>query len=243
MLFFDNPKRGKRKSRKSRSTAVRKRRAVSVRRKRRVPTGGIMAKRKGRRRGVRRAAVKRRRHVTRRRRSHVKAAGVSLRRRGGVTVYRGNPRRRRHYRRNPGFSAGGIVGTLKKGVKDGAVVLVAQVATRKVINLVGGFNPIKGLAGTAVTGLGVPVILTIVAKKVAPQFAALVSAAAFAEGLRGILAGTPVGPFLSDYIPGSEGQIGDGDDYGAYAQIPASMGAYPGGGLGGVGDADEHMVM
>lgn len=217
MLFFSNPKRGKGRARNRRRAVARrrgKRRSARVR-----STGGSMA-RKSRKR---RASTGRRR----RRRSGAKAPSVALRRRG-VTVYRSNPRRRRRsYRSNPGGS--GIVSTLKQGVKDGAVVLVSQIAARKAINVASAFNPIKGVAGSAITGLGVPVILTIAARKIAPAQARLVSAAAFAEGMRGILASTPVGPFLAGFSAGT-GYLDGVDDVDgsleAWPSVP-QIGAYP----------------
>lgn len=227
MLFFDNPrKRGKKsKNRRRASRRRNQRRTARVR-----STGGSMARRARKRR----ASSSRRR---RRRRSGSKTPAVALRRRG-VTVYRSNPRRRR-YRRNP-FGGGGrrgIVGTLTEGVKDGAVVLVSQVAARKAINLASGFNPIGGIAGQAITGLGVPVLITIAARKMLPKQAKLVSAAAFAEGMRGLLAQTPVGPFLADYtadgsfLPAMEVN----DQLEAWPSVP-QIGAYP-----TLGD-DEMMV-
>ena len=135
--------------------------------------------------------------------------------------YRRNPRR--HYRRNP-FAVGGIASTLKAGVKDGAVVLVAQVIAKRAIGFVAGFNPLKGLPGAAVTGLGTATVITIAARKFAPNLARLISAVAFAEGMRGVLMETPVGPFLGDYSAGIE------DGYGAWAQIPApGVGAWANG--------------
>lgn len=228
MIFFTNPK----------GVVSRKRRGTVVRRKARSrSSGGTMARRRSRKGGRRRASVRhRRRAVVRRRRRRSGTAAVALRRRG-VTVYRSNPprRRRRSYRRNPFGSAGGLVTTIKNGVKDGAVILASQIATRKALNLAQGVIPIKGIPGVAIAGLGVPVIITLVARKVAPNFARLASAAAFAEGLRDILSATPVGPFLADVID-ADNMSNDMSAYPA-PQVPPNMGAYPGGGLA---DADEY---
>lgn len=226
MLFFSNPRRGKRAKNRRRASVRRK----SRRRARVRSTGGNMA-----RRGKRRASSRRRR------RSRSKVTQVALRRRG-VTVYRSNPRRRRRggFRRNPSFGGSGIVATLKQGVKDGAVVLASQVAARKAINVVSALNPIKGIPGAAITGLGVPVILTIAARKLLPSQARLVSAAAFAEGMRGLLAATPVGPFLSDYTAGGgllmDSDAVDGLD--AWPGVP-QLGAYPT--LGGEDDMSMYV--
>jgi hypothetical protein len=174
-----------------------------------------------RKRGKRRASSRRRR------RSRVgKTAAVALRRRG-VTVYRSNPRRRR-FRRNPGGGGTGVVATLKTGVKDGAIILASQIAARKAINIVSGFNPIKGIAGTAISGLGVPVVLAIVARKVAPAQARLIAGAAFAEGLRGIISATPAAGLLAGMESDGtflEGLDADGQ-LDAWPSVP-QIGAYP----------------
>lgn len=185
---------------------------------------------------ARRATV---RHHRRRRRSSARKS----RRFAAVRAYLPNPRRRRRrsYRRNP--FGGGIVSTLKSGVKDGLVVLAAGVATRKAIGFVSGVNPLKGLPGAAVTGLGSAVAVSLIARKFAPNYSRLIAAAAFAEGLKGVLAATPVAPFLSDYITDTQG-IGEwstDEGYGAWPQIPASvqasgMGAWA---FGGVNDQEE----
>lgn len=169
------------------------------------------------------------------------------RRFAAVRAYLPNPRRRRrrHYRRNPVFG-GGLVTTLKNGVKDGLIVLGAQAATRRVMVFVGGFNPLKGIPGVAVTGLGTAVAVSLLAKKMLPRQAGLISAAAFAEGLRGVIAATPAAPLFADYITDTQ-QIGEwtsDEGYGAWPQIPASvaasgMGAWPQ--FGGVNDQEEMM--
>lgn len=124
---------------------------------------------------------------------------------------------KRSYGRNPPLlsgGVGGVIGTIKRGVRDGLVILVSQVGTKKAITVIGGFNPIKGMAGTAITGLGTAVGVTMAARKLTPNFAALVSAAAFAEALRLVLAASPVGPYLADYT--ADGSMGD-DEFGAWA--------------------------
>jgi hypothetical protein len=121
---------------------------------------------------------------------------------------------------------GGVFSILKTGVKEGAIVLVAQVAARKGINLAARFNPLRGIAGSAVSGLLVPVVVTMIARKVSPANARLIAAAAFAEGMKDILSQTPVGPFLSDVLDAGDQPT----EYGAYPQIASpAMGAYPGG--------------
>lgn len=225
MLFFSNPKRSRKRGQKRRRVNARRRKVRRVARVRST-VGGTMARR----------SRKRRARVSRRRRR--RSVTVARRRRSGIAAFARNPRRRR-YRRNPfGGGGSGVVATLKSGVKDGVVVLAAQVAARKAINLASAVNPIKGIPGAAITGLGVPVILTIAARKLLPSQARLVSAAAFAEGLRGLLAATPVGPFLSDYTADGgylEGLDADGQ-LEAWPSIP-SVGAWP-----TLGDDQDVMV-
>lgn len=219
MLFFDNPKR-KRGSRKRGRKRTQKRVRVVRRAARSNSKGESMARKRSRKR-----------RVSRRRGGARKSVGVQVRRRG-LIVFQGNPRRRggrRRYRRNPSIGAGGIVATIKQGVKDGAVILVSQIATKKVIDLGSKFVPVSGIAGAAITGLGGPVVIALIAKKVIPSQARLITAAAFAEGVRRILAATPVGGLLADVVNAGD----QSEEYSAWPapQIPANMGAYPGAGL------------
>lgn len=218
MLFFANPKRGRKSRRKVRRSRVRVRRAA----RRSSPTkGASMARRKRSRRAG--ATVRRRRR---------RSTGRT-RRFAAVRAYLPNPRRRRRrYRRNPfGGGGGGVVNTLKNGVKDGLVVLASQAVTRRGLTFVTNLNPIKGIAGTAISGLGTAVIVSMIGKKALPTWSRLISAAAFAEGIRGIIALTPAAPLFADYnISGGGVDVEDG--YGAWPQIPATvqaqgMGAWP----------------
>jgi hypothetical protein len=111
-------------------------------------------------------------------------------------------RRRRSYRRNPGFGLDFLV----SGLKDGAVVFAAQVANRKVANLVQQYVPglsIVSAAGTpSLVGIfGSRVIaasaVTLLARKVTPNLARLVAAGAFADAIGATLANVPsVAPYL-----------------------------------------------
>lgn len=217
MLFFDNPGKA-RKRRKRKKTAM-----TRVRRKRKVHQVGSSKRKTVRvsRKHHKEAAVARRKSRKHSRRSAVK---VHRRRRAG-SKGRVTFRPRMVWAPNPGRS--GIVVTLKNGVKDGAVVLASEVVTQKAINAAQKVVPLHGIAGTAVVGLGVPVVVAIAARKVSAKYAGLVTAAAFAQGLRSILAQTPAAPFLSgtDY----DGAYAVGDGMGAYpALVAPAMGAYPG---------------
>lgn len=218
MVFFNNSTGTRKRARRSVARRRKSRRRVVVRRKkttaRSFSTGASMARR--RRKARSRTGARRRRSS--RRRSVVLHRGFAVNPRGR--------RRRRGFRRNPFTSGGGgIVTTIKNGVKDGAVILAAQIATKKVMGLAQGVVPIGGLPGQVITGLGVPVIVTLIVRKVASNFARLASAAAFAEGLRTILASTSVGPFLADSADAGD----QSSDLSAYPENrPANMGAYPG---------------
>lgn len=216
MQFFNNPKgkisrRGKRRSKNRRRVNVRRRNAATALRRRVVKLGGSnMARRSKRRRSRRRVAYN--------------ANPPKKRRRG---------RPRGSGRRFGGLS-GSVVTTIKQGVKDGAVILVSQVATRKAIGIVGGFVPVPGIAGAAITGLGVPVLISLIGRKVMPASSRLIAAASFAEGVKVILGATPIGGFLSDVVDANYQSM----EYSAWPapQIPANMGAYPGAGLGAYDD-------
>lgn len=230
MLFFNNPHRARKRSKKRVASVVRRRksRRRSVRRLTARSTGGNMARRKRARRATR---------VSRRRRRRTTTTAVALQRRGR-TVYRSNPRRRRRHRsygRNPSF--GGILGTLKNGIKDGAVVLAGEIAASKVINLVDRVNPIGGIAGDAINGLGGAVAVSFLARKFAPNYSRLIAAAAFAQGLRKILSSTPVAPYLSSYE-----SLGGDAQYGAYQEVGSGMSAWPGA-AASFGDAGEDVMV
>lgn len=256
MLFLVNPGGVKpRAKRKGATVAVKRKRKLSGaakaaflrrmaagRRKRRTvtrtraATGGTVAKRRRKRRVVRRATARRRR------RSPVT---VLARRR----VYATNPRRRRRrtthhrrrYHRNPGM--GSIVGTIKQGVKDGALVLIGQTAQGRASAVAARFNPLTGLAGAAVNEIGSAVLVTMLARKFTPNMARMASAGAFSNAVRHIVAAVSPGTaaLLGDhtgyYTPAPYGYDTMDQGVGAYAQ----MGAYPGGGLGD-GAGDEHVV-
>lgn len=110
-------------------------------------------------------SVARRKSKSRKRRSGGRIK--SVRRVGGAAVartswrasgYRRNPRRHRrhHYRRNPGFSVGGIVSSVKQGVMDAAFILGGKAGTRFVSN----FAP-AGLKDTPVKVAAVQVLAAI----------------------------------------------------------------------------------
>lgn len=182
----------------------------------------------------------------RRRRSTVRRAAPRRRRRRSVALVRSNPPRRRRrrrivarrhhrrrYRANPGGT--GIVSTIKNGVVDGALVLVGQAAQGRASALVSRVVPIGGLPGAAIADVGSAVAVTILARKFLPGRARMVSAGAFSNAVRRVIAAVS---------PTAAAMLGDGDvsyydphfvGQGAY---PDQMGAYP----IGIGDnADDNV--
>jgi hypothetical protein len=164
-------------------------RAATKRRRRRVHRNPVARTRRRRSRA--------RRHLVR---SHLSNPVRRRRRRS----YRANSHRRhrRHYRRNPGFGLDFLV----TGLKEGAVVFGAQVANRKVANLVQQYVP--GLSIVAADGtpslvgiFGSRIIaasaVTMLARKVTPNLARLVAAGAFADAIGATLANVPsIAPYL-----------------------------------------------
>jgi hypothetical protein len=164
--------------------------------------------------------------------------------------YHANPRHRRRYRRNPGV-ASGVVGTIKQGAVDGALVLVGQAAQSRVSALLGGFLPASintGIVGAGITNVGTAVVIAIASKKVIPSHARMITAGAFATAVKGLVnaVAPSVGAMLGDtgYAApvGYPGAFASG--LGAWAQPPVAlpapssrMGAYPGGGMG---DGEEY---
>jgi hypothetical protein len=190
-----------------------------------------------RRRRRRRAATT---HRRRRRRSVTLSINRPRRRR--VRRHHSNPRRR--YRRNPGMG-GGIVSTIKQGVKDGAMVLVGEVAQGRASALAGKFVPVGGIAGEAITGIGSAVIVTIAARKFLPGGARFIAAGAFANAVRRLV--SAVSPTAASLLGDGEviGGMPVGALYSAGNVLDDGMGAYPGGGLGaypGGGLGDEEMA-
>jgi hypothetical protein len=160
-----------------------------------------MARRRKRRRRRTAAAAPRRRRRRpvrsnprrRRRRSVARLNPVRRRRRR----YRSNARRRR-YRRNPGFSGGGIVKMVTRGVQDGVVVL----AGRGITNLVAAKVPFANTtaAGRGAVKLATGLALSIGIRKVfkSERVAAFFLAGAVSSVLEPFAAKIPViGPALT----------------------------------------------
>jgi hypothetical protein len=212
--FLINPgaraKSRRRRTRVSGGVAKRRRRR-KVSRRITSSRGSTMARRRRRRvAAIRTHRRRRRRHATvaRRRRRNPGALGAAR---------RANPRRRRRvharrharrrYRRNPGIigSSRGIVGGIMQGLKDGAAVVGGQVVTRKVSGAVTGMLP-ASTAATVATGpgkialsLASAVITAMIARRVLPGQARLITAGAFSETINCALAQSPIAPFLSAY--------------------------------------------
>lgn len=234
MLFLANPGGKKPRRRKRKTTARRVARRRTRRAKSTASKGGVMAVRRRRKRRV--SAAPRRRPVRRRRRRRAvvarAAAPVRRRRRRRAAVARST----RRYRRNPD-TVRGIVGTLKQGVKDGALVLAGEVVQNKATALVDKFVPQMGsgvaaqMARVGLVNLGVASIIAIGSRRVLPGYSRMVTAGAFSRGLANIIATTPIAPLLGDgvvyegYDDGEAGSVGTG--MGAYPRVGAGLGAYP----------------
>lgn len=241
--FLINPASKKR----GRKAAKRRKRRVALKRK---ANGQFVKRAKSARRRVRRTKAGAKGGgitVAKRRRRRVRhaAAPRRRRRRRSVVVLRSNPRRRRRrhhithrrrYRRNPGLG-GGVVSTIKQGVKDGFLVLVGQAAQGRASALAGKFVPIGGIAGEAVTGLGSAVVVTLAARKFAPGAARIIAAGAFSNAVKRLVAAVSPGAASllgdSDYMSIPTEYYDQGGGVGAYPGAgELGMGAYPGGGLG-----------
>lgn len=199
----------------------------------------MAVRRRRKRRSV--SAAPRRRPVRRRRRRSVVAVHANprkgVRRRRRSAVARRGPVRR--FRRNPD-TVRGIVGTLKQGVKDGALVLAGEVVQNKATALADKFVPQFGtgmaaqMARVGLVNLGVASAIAIGTRKFLPGYSRMVTAGAFSRGLANIIATTPAAPLLGDGVVYDEGM---GDDYdgvgayargiGAYSQAGPGLGAFP----------------
>lgn len=143
----------------------------------------------------------------------------------------------RRFRRNPD-TVRGIVGTIKQGVKDGALVLAGEVVQNKATALADKFVPQFGsgvaaqMARVGLVNLGVASAIAIGTRKFLPGYSRMVTAGAFSRGLANIIATTPAAPLLGDGVVYDDAGMGDDyDGVGAYAQ-PAQLGAYAQPGLG-----------
>lgn len=244
MHFLINPARGKSTKKRRRTRA----RATTVRRRRKTTTskGGSVAKRRRRRRAVSKAVAPKRR---RRRRTNPGALGRAranpARRRRRRRVARANPatrrRRRGGFRRNPGLSSvSGIVGNVVQGVKDGAAVVVGEIASRKVRGAITGVLPanvqaqVATGAGKIALSIAASLVVSLVARRAMPGQARLITAGAFAESINCALAATPVAKYLAAY-PGTGTRRISGARLGAWtgAALPAGtarrtpVAAYP----------------
>lgn len=170
-----------------------------------------MARRRRRRRhAALRTTRRRRRHHVRRRRHNPGALATARR----TNVRRHRRRRfsaRRHHvrrRRNPGLAgitSRGIVGNIVQGLKDGAAVVGGQVVARKVSGAVTGMLPatmqpkVQSGAGKVALSIASAVVTSLIARRVLPAQARLITAGAFSETINCALAMTPIAPFLSAY--------------------------------------------
>lgn len=173
-----------------------------------------MARRRRRRRtaAIRTTRRRRRRHVRRTHRRNPGALGAARhnpgrrRRRRRHSIAARRHVRRRH-RRNPGLlpSGRGIIGNIVQGLKDGTAVVGGQVVARKISGAVTGMLPATTQAkvttgpGKIALSLVSAVVTSLIARKVLPNQARLITAGAFSETINCALAQSPVAPFLSAY--------------------------------------------
>lgn len=220
MLFFVNPG-GSRKRRAARVARARldkrrKRRKVQgepsrnaqsseqpTMRRRRNSKGRFVkasnpARRRRRRRNPSRSVARLSANPARRRRRRRRNPGAFAR------IRRANPRHhRRRRRRNP--SMGGLVGNIVQDLKNGAGVVLGQVAVRKIRGAVTGMLPaatqttVATGAGHVALSLAAAITASVAARKFAPGYARYVAAGAMSEVLNGVLATTPIAPFLSAF--------------------------------------------
>lgn len=131
----------------------------------------------------------------------------------------------------------GIVGTIKQGVKDGALVLAGEVVQNKATALADKFVPQLGtgvaaqMARVGLVNLGIASAIAIGTRKFLPGYSRMVTAGAFSRGLANIIATTPAAALLGDGVVyddlGDDGD-GSGNGVGAYPRaVGAGMGAYP----------------
>lgn len=196
------------RARSGKARTVRRAASVSTNPRR---TGGTMAKRKRRRSAVGRVRRRKRRAVS------VNPRRTRRRRRTAVVRHRRNPavrrtRRRRSFRRNPGFSGGGILRQIMRGAGDGLAVTAGQGLT----NYVSAKIPFgqSTTIGQSATQLVVGTALGMAVKKItrSERAAAFFVAGAYSNVIRKLAASTPLAPFLSGV--------------GVYPR-PATVGVYP----------------
>jgi len=151
-------------------------------------------------------------------------------------IRRANPHRRRRRRRNP--SMGGIVGNIVQDLKNGAGVVLGQVAVRKIRGAVSGMLPatsqatVSAGAGHVALSLAAAIVASVAARKAAPNYARYIAAGAMSEVLNGVLATTPIAPFLSAFprrVPVRMPGRGNVNAWPAAPQMPAAL---PGGRVG-----------
>ncbi len=125
-------------------------------------------------------------------------------------------------------SARGIVGTIKQGVEDGAVILGGEIAQNKIVALGDKFVPHFGTSTTmAIARVGVLNIavasgISLGTRKLLPKYSRMAAGGAWARAIANVLAQTPAAALLGDGVVY--------DDYrqlSGYVQMPSGMAAYP----------------
>lgn len=190
------------------------------------------ARRRRRRRNPSRAVAVRSANPATRRRRRRRNPGAFAR------IRRANPRHhRRRRRRNPGM--GGLVGNIVQDLKNGAGVVLGQVAVRKIRGAVTGMLPaatqttVATGAGHVALSLAAAITASVAARKFAPGYARYVAAGAMSEVLNGVLATTPIAPFLSAFPRRVPVRMPAGrNGVNAWPAAPSMPAALPGGRVG-----------
>lgn len=184
------------RARSGKARSVRRAASVSTNPRR---TGGTVAKKK-RRRSVARNRPKRRRKNPGTRRAVVRYNPKRrVKRRRNPGVRRGRVR----HRRNPGFSARGVLGQITRGAMDGLTVTLGSGLTNYAASKV----PVGQTTalGRGATQIALGLLGGMIVRKVtrSDRAAAFYVAGAFQNVLRPVLAGLPVlGPALGSYYRG-----------------------------------------
>lgn len=225
---------------RARAKAARRVRSPKRRvRRRAVTRRAITHRRVGMARKRRRAAPKRRRRTSapRRMRSVRRAGGAAVSRQAWrASGFRRNPRRRRRYRRNPGFSARGIVGQVKDLGIGAGVGLLGMAAGRTISNMIpfGQGDPIMGFAKSTAVAIGIRIFgakvlgndlarIAAIGAMLNPTKDLLISFVPQAQQFLGASTGVmylpsfPTSRSIASYAGASGGEVSDGEELGSYA--------------------------
>ena len=169
-------------------------------------------------------AARKRRRSTGRRRS------TSRRRRSAASYVRARPRRRRTYRRNPGFTPRGIIGQITQGAVDAGWAVGGKAAVRIVRARVG---QEPGTPMAILTELGTGIVGAYALRRFlrSTNGAKMFLAGAFMAPVESVIKAANV-PFISPAL-GDDGTVPYISGYVAPGEV------YPGGGLAGYSQQGE----